>query len=276
MTRSAKLMWWYVLGIHLRGIATGEGWWDRAKIGALLAMRGLSPIWVLARWAGLNLPDPRRLIGWYRLCDEVGRWDVYGAGGAAWLALVSNGGAVARVLDQCEAGTLVDVGASYGYFTIRCAKALGSRGNVVAIEAHPEHFQELCRSVALNTLQNVMTFHCAAGDEEGVAMLYDPPFGSGGMDPSLAISQGRSIEVPLRTVDGICAELRLQDVSVVKIDVEGFEAAVLRGMSTLMGRDHPEVVFEALSDQALEDCTAILQPFGYAVRAIGEHNYVAL
>jgi hypothetical protein len=87
-------------------------------------------------------------------------------------------------------------------------------------------------------------------------------------------SGGRPIEVPMRSIDSLCEELVLKDVRFVKIDVEGFEPQVLRGMARLLRRDRPVIVFEALSAAALNACRAELSP-RYVVRQLADIDFVA-
>jgi FkbM family methyltransferase len=269
--------YWQVLRVHLRGIRTGARRRDQFKIAVLIALRLLVPFWALLRRFGVLLPAPVGLMGWYRIRDRYGMWEVHGSGGPAWIELIHGGGAVGMALDRLEAGTLVDVGASYGYFTVRCARRIGDRGSVVAIEAHPQRYQELRRSLALNGLGNVAAVWCAAGDFDGPVTLYEPPFSLGRTDPSVTSQRGTPFTVPMRSVDAICSELGLTDVRLVKIDVEGFEPSVLRGMAETLRRSAPAVVFEALDARALEACSAALRQCGFTdVVALDKYNYLAV
>jgi len=105
--------------------------------------------------------------------------------------------------------------------------------------------------------------------------LFAPEFGLTIFDTS-AVRQGRAtaIQVPMRTIDDICQELSLIDVRLVKIDVEGFEPHVLRGMTRLLRRQRPIVVFEAWTDELLSACRAEL-PSSYEISRLNDWDYVA-
>ena len=57
-------------------------------------------------------------------------------------------------------------------------------------------------------------------------------------DPSI----GRTIEVPCKAIDAICAEL--DGIDFVKIDAEGAEPAIFRGMDRILSRDKPDIILE--------------------------------
>lgn len=69
-------------------------------------------------------------------------------------------------------------------------------------------------------------------------------------------------------VPGECPE----DVPIafLKIDVEGAEAAVLRGAARLLGRDKPVVVFECASAK-LPDCLPVLEEAGLRVSFLADY-----
>jgi FkbM family methyltransferase len=155
--------------------------------------------------------------------------------------------AVDFVLKQLAPGmTFVDVGANIGVFTISAARRVDPLGTVVAIEASPSIFSYLVRNVRLNDLGNVRLIRCAALDRnEPNVPFYEAPvshFGMGALAPQFG---SRPIAVPARTLDDILADEGIRRVGVLKVDVEGYEAAVFRGAEHLLtGTSAPIVVFE--------------------------------
>jgi len=61
---------------------------------------------------------------------------------------------------------------------------------------------------------------------------------------------------------------------VVKIDVEGAEVEVLRGMDSTLANDRPIIVFEA-RERTLGECRKILSNHGYGVEQLKDGNYFA-
>jgi hypothetical protein len=77
----------------------------------------------------------------------------------------------------------------------------------------------------------------------------------------------------VRTGDAILDELGgVADVTLVKIDVEGYEPQVLQGLSRVL-RQRPLIVFEALDEEALRSSVTHLR--GYSVRLLEGRNFLA-
>jgi FkbM family methyltransferase len=263
------------LKIHLQGISSGDRLSDRIAIGLLVFLRGLAPLWRLLDRIRIRIPSPLRLVSRYRIRDGVCRWEVKGTEGAAYLFPRTDLGTALEEIEQGLTGVCIDVGASFGWYTVRWARQLETHGRVIALEPHPRHYPSLITNVALNGLSNVVALRCAAGDIDGTLTLYDPAFGISAFDASAVRNQGGvAVEVPVRRIDSLCEELSLDDVRLVKIDVEGFEPQVLRGMTRLLQGDRPTVVFEAWTPEALSACRAEF-PTRYTIRRLNDWDYVA-
>lgn len=122
--------------------------------------------------------------------------------------------------------TFVDIGANIGAYTLIASEAPNCR--VVSVEAHPTTYGQLVRNVRLNARSNVTTLHVAFGEEPGVLRLTDGAsstnhvVGANDRQPSVAVTCVRA--------DDCLTELAVVP-TVVKLDVEGFEHAVLRGFA---------------------------------------------
>ncbi len=263
-------------GIHVRGIGAGDRLRDRAAIAVLVGLRVLAPLWSVLDRIDIRPGSPLGLVGRYRIRDGLNRWEVGGNEGAAYLfPRTTLGKAYGEIEPEITEGICIDVGASFGWYTVRWARQLGSHGQVVAIEAQPKHYRSLISNVDLNKLPNVRALSCAAGDHDGVLDLNIPQFGLSTLDASAVYNGGGpTIRVRMRSVDSVCDELALVDVRLVKIDVEGFEPQVLRGMARLLERDRPSVLFEAITTEALGSCREELPPT-YTVRRLGDLDYIA-
>lgn len=146
-------------------------------------------------------------------------------------------------------GVAVDVGANVGNHALFFAAHFAE---VLAFEPHPRTHALLALNASLRS--NVRCFPFALSDRVGTAMLATPP-GNAGM-ASIETADGAAdsrgaVEVPLRRLDDL-AELAGRRVALLKIDVEGHEAAVIRGAQAVLRRDRPAVVFEQLADD-IED-----------------------
>lgn len=124
--------------------------------------------------------------------------------------------------------TVVDVGAYLGLFTMTAAQAVGPFGRVVAFEPAPTAFSCLSASVAANGFtRRVELINAAAAEFAGTSSL---ALNSSDPSQNTTVQAGRMvIEVPACRVADV---VEVSDVSVCKIDVEGAEAAVLRGIGS--------------------------------------------
>ncbi len=121
---------------------------------------------------------------------------------------------------------VADIGANLGLYTIVAAARVGSGGKVFAFEADPETSKWLARNVRLNHQEGIVTIeNSAVGSQVGSTEFhinrYAPALGSRFIQNSVT----EAIVVPMIDLSSY-----LDLVNIVKIDVEGGEADVLRGM----------------------------------------------
>jgi FkbM family methyltransferase len=137
----------------------------------------------------------------------------------------------------------LDIGANIGVFAIPMARYAKK---VVAIEPSPQVLPFLKRNVELNNLNNVAIVECAAsGPDSDSVPLYLPPVSHFGMASSAAQFNIEPITVRAKSLNTILQEQGVTVVSVMKIDVEGFEAEVILGAANLLySASPPPIVFE--------------------------------
>jgi FkbM family methyltransferase len=163
-------------------------------------------------------------------------------------------------------GTAVDVGAWYGPWTAGLSRLAGP---VVSIEPNPE-LAALVRA----RFPAATVVEAAASDAEGTAQLWLPPGGRGAEGTASLEHRGeRSITVRRVTIDG----LRLADVRFIKMDVEGHEAAALRGAEQTIKRDAPVLLIELETrHQQIEDVIGTLTGWGYHGSVLAGQSWVPL
>lgn len=138
-------------------------------------------------------------------------------------------------------GCFLDVGANRGLYSFA---ALGLFARVIAVEANPQLVPRLRRVLG----QAATVLHTALSDAPGQARFWIPTEGERDVDSRGSLLAGanlgfeqRSIEVPVQTLDA----LGLDDVVLVKIDVEGHELAVLRGGLGVLQTHRPVCIVES-------------------------------
>ena len=133
---------------------------------------------------------------------------------------------------------VVDIGANQGLYSLLLARLAGGSGTVVAFEPDGLLYGALCRNVALNGAANVEPHHAAVGSAAGTMTLHRSLLNSG--DNRLSTKAGKTDlreDVTIR-IERLDAALAGRRVDFVKMDVQGWEAEVLRGMQGLL--DDPQ------------------------------------
>jgi FkbM family methyltransferase len=142
--------------------------------------------------------------------------------------------------------TCIDVGANIGLMTLVASHRVGNEGLVVAVEPVPRNYEVLIYNISLNRRRNVRTYNLALGAGSGSGTMLERP-DVGWVGASLVRTAASTIahQVRLEALDSLIAEKQLGGVSVVKIDVEGWELEVLKGATGLLSsRDAPAVIIE--------------------------------
>jgi len=139
--------------------------------------------------------------------------------------------------------TVLDIGAGIGYYTLLFAKRVGIQGRVIAFEPIPSVREKLEYNVRLNGYTNVTVCDFALFSSHGSAIL-EAPFFIMQVDPTHSANEGRGIKIQTKIFDECVERLRIQRIDLVKIDVEGAELDVLRGMQQSLIEHHPVLLIE--------------------------------
>ncbi len=144
-----------------------------------------------------------------------------------------------------QSGVFLDVGANVGALALPVAVRRPDV-QIVCIEADPEIVRLLQRNVIENRKSNIAIVQCVAGPVvEPEVPFYRAPtdkFGMGSIGPQFGASP---TTLRQRTLDEVLDELAIDDVDVVKLDIEGAEVGALQGLSRrLTSLRRPTIVFE--------------------------------
>jgi FkbM family methyltransferase len=151
-------------------------------------------------------------------------------------------------------GLFLDIGANNGLYSILAAKARPD-AKVIAFEPYQGVRDVLISNLKLNEVKDrVEVCNVALSDKTGLATLHIPDGSHGLLETSASLEAdfkpfSQTASVPTIRLD----ELDLGDkVSVIKIDVEGHEAAVLRGAAACLEQHRPIVFAEMLLGAQLQ------------------------
>jgi FkbM family methyltransferase len=181
--------------------------------------------------------------------------------------------------------TVIDVGANAGYYTIIASRLVGETGRVYAFEPDPNFAAIIRKNVALNGCKNVVVVEKALSDKPGKIQLFIAPQNLG--DHRIYQPEGESrtaIDVEAVAFDDYWKSQGGRRVNVVKIDTQGAEGVIVKGMSQTLAdnRDRLTVFIEfwphALKEMG-SDAGELLAQFsslGLAFHDLGLHTRQAL
>jgi FkbM family methyltransferase len=153
-----------------------------------------------------------------------------------------------------EAGDLaIDAGANIGYTASLLSIRAGPRGRVICFEPHPQVFEALRENVEIwrkdHRCGSFVLHQAALGMESGLALLHTNDWFQSNRGTAWISNKSEStpdlrvIEVPMRNLDSVLDER--ESIGILKMDVQGSEMAVLRGMTRLFERHGVrDIVFE--------------------------------
>jgi len=192
----------------------------------------------------------------------------------------------------------VDVGANVGIFTLQLARRLTPENRIVAFEPNPEVYRELMGNLERNDLVQRVSVHAAALGDEPASMTLTIPMeniggaslargagnggGSGtatvpkagsGSKPGLSgVGPCKQVQVPVIRFDDWWREGGCCRITLLKIDVEGHELAVLRGMLQMLRSQRPVLIVEVTYEQAhAASFEALFRALDYRLRQVVAH-----
>jgi len=147
-----------------------------------------------------------------------------------------------------------DVGANIGYHTTAFAS---KAKKVYAFEPNPHNFSMLQKNTA--NLKNVELINAAVGDHNGTTKIgdFDPEVSTDNFGMMKCGEEG--VDVPLVRLD----TLPFDGPDVIKIDVEGYEYAVIKGCEKMLETRRPMFYYEAHETKELKEIYEFLNQYGY-------------
>lgn len=194
-----------------------------------------------------------RLISAYRLLrlrvtDEVlGSSMTYEPATDIGGALFFNGEFEKSELEVCRkyisrTSIIIDIGANIGLHSIYFS-SLATEGYVLALEPSLATFELLLKNV--DGKENIAPLNLAISDQGGVLEFFHAADGAySSLKDTKRTTIAKTTRVPCMTIDDVVSALRLGSVDLVKIDVEGFEYNVLKGMTKTISAFHPVIFCE--------------------------------
>lgn len=126
--------------------------------------------------------------------------------------------------------TVVDVGANVGQYTLAASRHCGENGLVLAIEPNPLIFCRLQRNLSLNQCGNVRPILASVTSSNTLLQFSAPPAWNLGLSRVAITGDTNTFWVSGHPLSEVVQAFRSSNIAVLKIDVEGHEYEVLRGI----------------------------------------------
>ena len=145
-----------------------------------------------------------------------------------------------------EGDIALDIGGNIGLHSLRMARYAGSRGKVIAFEPLKHLRDKFERNIKLNGLTNILLLPYALSDSEGNVnfTVNSTKWNQGTFSLSQKETGGEVQKVQIKIGDQLKEIETLDRLSLIKIDVEGFELSVLKGLRNTLLRFYPRIIFE--------------------------------
>lgn len=177
--------------------------------------------------------------------------------------------------------TFIDVGANIGYISALGLSLVGKTGQVHSFEPVPSFFNRLSMIQEDNPDYHIYANNVALGDNEGVSKIAVTNLRNIGWNtlvPSYMPTEtiGEQIDVPVIRLDTYLLSNKVQNIRLIKIDTEGYEFPVIKGISEYLrsSNQFPIFVVEIAPDAyplmnlSLNDFQEFMKGFGYAAYSI--------
>jgi hypothetical protein len=182
-------------------------------------------------------------------------------------------------------GTLIDIGANIGTYCIPIAKK-NPNTNIIAFEVQSKIYAQLMENIDINEIKNIKVYNNGLSDKVETLVATIPDYeietniGAFSLDDEVRqndyeISTTSGTETfSLLTLDSF----KFDNISLIKIDVEGMELKVLQGaQDTLEKNNYPPIIFEAWTwkpyyQTRRKELYDYLTQIGYNIIIFGENN----
>ena len=166
-----------------------------------------------------------------------------------------------------------DIGANVGFFSIIAAKLVGEGGKVYAFEPGSENAKSIRHNGELNNFNQIEVIEKAVSNTSGTGEFLLAKYSGGhalataDAPPDLA----GKVTVNLVSIDDLIASGQIEPPNFVKIDVEGAELDVLKGMTQTIKTYQPSVIYEvddgdrAAYERKYQELANFFESFNYQV-----------
>lgn len=143
-----------------------------------------------------------------------------------------------------ENDTVLDIGANIGFHTLYFAELTGVNGKIIAFEPIPINFKTLKNNVSLNNFPQIVLVNKALGNTNSQMNIHINEQAQNPGAFNLFEDGVRNTIIECIKGDDYLQANNIEKIDFIKIDVEGYEYEVLKGLRQTISRFHPSIIFE--------------------------------
>ncbi len=160
-------------------------------------------------------------------------------------------------------GIFVDIGANIGNHTVFFSKILSRE--TWSFEPYKPAYDSLQANILANDLNNVTLFNIGLSDSDSFGDMQIQDTGNIGTATVTRLNKSKG-SIQLKSGDEILKNAK--SISLIKIDVEGFEINVLNGIKRAIEKHSPSLLVECMHSAEFTKIINFLEPLNYAPRAV--------
>lgn len=173
--------------------------------------------------------------------------------------------------------TIVDIGANFGLYSLATSAYCRKQGltgvKIYGFEPNVYEYAKFKRNIEINHYSEIQALPLAVSDRAGVCQLAIPPVGLGMLsylltDQSPQTEASQVIEVETVSLDLWCEQQGIQQIDLLKLDVEGFELSVLKGAEKLLSTQAIQVLLMEVGHGQWQKTVEQLRHYGYCIELI--------
>ncbi len=168
-----------------------------------------------------------------------------------------------------KSNVILDIGANTGYYSL-LAKAVNPDCKVYGFEPIPHIFNWYLENCKINNF-DINCYNLAISDIKGENTIYmantNQNVYSASLIEQFAISHSSDKVHPLcinsTSLENFIEDNNIESINLIKVDVEGLEIKVLKGMGNFLSKYKPSMLIEVLSDEIGLELSQLLNPLNY-------------
>lgn len=182
-----------------------------------------------------------------------------------------------KLLELSEGSkTVFDIGAHIGLCSLPLSRVIHQDGIIYAFEPSSANLRFLKKNIELNKLKNVKVVPNLVGEKSDISIPFYESYNASGMNSLVSYKNNGTYKKEYKdqiSIDDFCNKNNL-DPDIIKIDVEGAEINVLKGLRNTAAQSKPKIILSAhprqlkMMGQTVEELLSVIDELGYNIFSI--------